>query len=128
MLDFTRKEEKHVSLLPWQYLICIMVVAQASCMHWFEEGGDDEEAPYEIIKVADPIGFSMPLPDLTRVYRESYQGDKLVNQSLAYRVWDFNKDGRYDLVEVLNSKGEIELRAYDLDFDGIVDEVEHFNK
>ena len=126
MLDFTRKEEKHVSLLPWQYLICIMIVAQAGCLHWFDGDEQDDETAYEIIKVGDPVSFSMPLPDLTKVYREKYKGEKLLSQSLAYRVWDFNKDGRYDLVEVINEKGDVKLRAFDLDFDGKVDEVEHF--
>ncbi|NRA43716.1 MAG: hypothetical protein HRU09_02040 [Oligoflexales bacterium] len=105
-----------------------MIVAQAGCLHWFDGDEQDDEVPYELIKVGDPVSFSMPLPDLTKVYREKYKGDKLLSQSLAYRVWDFNKDGRYDLVEVINEKGDVELRAYDLDFDGKVDEVEHFNQ
>lgn len=127
MLDFTRKEEKHVSLLPWQYLIYIIIVTQAGCLRWFGVGDEEKQVPYEVLKLSDPVSFSMPLPDLTKVYREKYQGDQLISQNLAYRVWDFNKDGRYDLVEVIDDKGALKLRAYDLDFDGVVDEVEHFD-
>ena len=127
MLDFARKEEKHVSLLPWHYLIYIMIAAQVGCTHWFRGEDEEEQIPYEVFKVSDTVRFSKPLPDLTKVYREKYQGEKLISQNLAYRVWDFNKDGRYDLVEVIDPKGIIKLRAYDLDFDGVVDEVEHFN-
>lgn len=127
MLEFARKEEKHASLSPWHYLIYLMIAAQAGCMHWIKGKDEDEQLPYEVFKVSDPIHFSMPLPDLTKVFREKYQGDKLLSQNLAYRVWDFNKDGRYDLVEVLDDKGQPKLRAYDFDFDGTVDEVERFD-
>lgn len=72
-----------------------------------------EPAPWE--KAADPI------PDLLPIYVRVYAGDQLLERRLAYRAWDFNKDGNADLMEYLDQKGQVIRRVYDLNRDGRVD-------
>jgi hypothetical protein len=42
----------------------------------------------------------------------------------GFRGWDFDGDNRFDLLEVLKPDGSVQMRAYDLDGDGVVDVTE----
>ena len=45
-------------------------------------------------------------------------------EELAYHAWDFNHDGEVDMVEALNSSGNITMRLFDFNFDGKIDSDE----
>ena len=62
-----------------------------------------------------------PLPDLTPIYVRIYAGDQMVEKRLAYRAWDFNKDGNFDMLEYLDAQGQVIRRSYDMNRDGRVD-------
>ncbi len=62
-----------------------------------------------------------PMPDLLPIFVRVYAGDQLLERRLAYRAWDFNKDGNTDMLEYLNAQGQVVRRVYDLNRDGRVD-------
>jgi hypothetical protein len=61
------------------------------------------------------------LPDLTPIYVRIYAGDQMVERRLAYKAWDFNRDGNIDMLEYLDAQGQVIRRSYDLNRDGVVD-------
>ena len=71
---------------------------------------------------------SFPLPSMTPVWLDEIRGTKRISSRLAYRGWDMNDDGRFDMLESLSPQGTVIFRAYDLDFDGLVDEVEQLRE
>lgn len=74
--------------------------------------------------VLEPLSWEKaedPMPDLLPIYVRVYAGDQLLERRLAYRAWDFNKDGNTDMLEYLDPKGEVIRRVYDLNRDGRVD-------
>lgn len=68
-------------------------------------------------KVTNP----QPLPSLTPIYLIKKNGKGASKKILAFRAWDFNGDGHFDLVDVVGADGSVVAELYDLDFDGVVD-------
>lgn len=62
-----------------------------------------------------------PMPDLTPIYVRIYAGDQMVERRLGFRAWDFNKDGNFDMLESLDTQGQVIRRSYDMDRDGRID-------
>ena len=67
------------------------------------------------------IHHSAPLPSYIPVDNPLYVGEAAVGMGADFLAWDFNRDGRIDMVEKYKSKGKIEFRAFDFNFDGKVD-------
>ncbi len=89
------------------------------------------EAPKEVPQVThfvlDPaptIHAQAPLPDVTPFYVKVYSEQQLLERRLAYKAWDFNKDGKPDMLEYFDDHGEVIRRAYDFNGDGKVDREE----
>jgi hypothetical protein len=86
-----------------------------------------KEAPQPTHFVLDPapvLKGDEPLPDLTAVYVKVYSQDQFIERRLAYKAWDFNKDGTADLLEYVDAQGYVIRRAYDFNSDGKVDREE----
>ena len=62
-----------------------------------------------------------PRPNYRPVYAIVKENDIEKGRDLAYHTWDFNHDGKADMVEALNSNREIFMRLYDFNFDGQID-------
>lgn len=62
-----------------------------------------------------------PLPDKQNIHAIWHYTDGKSQRVLAYRGWDFNKDGRIDMLEVLALDGTPEAMAFDFDGDGTID-------
>ena len=62
-----------------------------------------------------------PLPDEIPVSKVVHSSDGTKEALVGYRMWDFNHDGRADLIETLNGAGQTERFEYDFNFDGQID-------
>ena len=62
-----------------------------------------------------------PRPNYRPVYVIVKEKDIEKGRELAYHTWDFNHDGKADMVEALDSKGGVFMRLYDFNFDGQID-------
>jgi hypothetical protein len=67
-----------------------------------------------------------PLPDYTPVYLDWHLMGGGMNRTLAYQSWDFDKDGRLDMVEILRKDGSREAFVFDFDGDGHPDMIRRF--
>lgn len=65
--------------------------------------------------------YAEPLPNKQNIHVTWHYSDGTSKRVLAYRGWDFNKDGRIDMLEVLALDGTPEAIAFDFDGDGVID-------
>jgi len=65
-----------------------------------------------------------PQPRFRSVYIVLSQSGEEKARELAYHAWDVNHDGETDMLEAIDSKGQIFMRLYDFDFDGQIDTSE----
>ena len=91
---------------------------------------EEEEGPlrrtHYTIRPGDPIPHRWPLPAEHPVYIDWHYTDSSVQPTKGFRGWDFNSDGLFDMLEVLNADGEVQISAYDFDHDGIIDETIYY--
>lgn len=65
-----------------------------------------------------------PMANKLPFYYQEWQEGEVKSVSEGYVGWDFNNDGRIDMVQSLNSQGKAIETAFDFDLDGSVDYVE----
>ena len=104
-------------------LILIKVVA--TCLSGCTIFGLDAEegevvAPTYSLRAGPQVVYPEPLPALTPIYIDRMSSDGKQTSRLGFRGWDFDHDGRFEMVEVLGYRGQLIERLYDLNFDGIV--------
>ncbi|MGE0172896.1 MAG: hypothetical protein AB7T49_08930 [Oligoflexales bacterium] len=96
-------------------LICLLVAGLSGCSSI--AAGQKEET---YLTVGNTVNNPEPLPNMTEIWL--VQGaDTEVSRTLAYRGWDYNHDGRIDMLEKTSSTGEVTDRFFDYDFDGKID-------
>lgn len=70
----------------------------------------------------DPVVNTPPWPNLVTYWENTAQGQSLLSQNVKYRAWDFNYDGRTDMLQVFDDEGKkLRLEVYDFDGDGVID-------
>ncbi len=104
--------------------ISILAVGCASTEKTEEPSKEAPQPTHFVLDPAPVLKGDDPLPDLTAVYVKVYAVDRLVERRLAYKAWDFNKDGKADLLEYVDAEGHVIRRAYDFNSDGKVDREE----
>ncbi len=65
-----------------------------------------------------------PLPNKTEIIVNWTYSDGGKKTQEGFRGWDFDHDGRFDMLEVLDQKGKPSVWAYDFDGDGLIDTVQ----
>lgn len=97
-------------------LITILAVACASTEK------DEVLAPDHYVLENGPIIVAgSPFPNQHPIYANLYAGDKLLERRLAYRGWDMDHDGKIDMLEYLDTNGQVIRKTYDFNRDGGVD-------
>lgn len=61
------------------------------------------------------------LPVKRKIWVQWHKGAAEGRRVEGFRGYDFNDDGRLDMVEVLSETGEVQTRLFDFDGDGRVD-------
>lgn len=77
-----------------------------------------------VTKKGTPTQVSADLPIYIPIWVEEHQGEKLLSSRLGFKGWDMDHNGTIDMLEVLDSKGQVSKTLYDFDFDGKVDDSE----
>jgi hypothetical protein len=91
--------------------------------HSSESSGPKKKTTYTL-KQGDTVQLNAPLPARTGIeLRMDQDGERQAAQE-SFRGWDFDRDGRYDMLEVLDLKGETVSSAYDFNGDGVIDLVQ----
>lgn len=97
-------------------------VASAPEVTGFLEG---DKPGYFVLERGELTENRHPLPNYVPMYLKKITENKEVSRRLAYRAWDFNRDGLMDMVETINEDGAVISRSFDFDFDGSIDSVEN---
>jgi len=77
------------------------------------------------IETLRPVAHQSPLPHQTEIRVTSWYSDGSRQTRTGLWGWDFNADGRFDMVEVLGRDGKRAAIVYDFNFDGRVDMTEN---
>ena len=64
-----------------------------------------------------------PWPNSSIVWRKILDEESLMSMSMAFEAWDFNGDGRVNMVVKVGPIGKVEGIAYDFDGDGRIDRL-----
>lgn len=67
-----------------------------------------------------------PWPSKSDIWAKSLDDADLIAMSKEYEAWDFNSDGRPDLVHRFNDRGHLVETAFDFDLDGDVDVIRSY--
>lgn len=78
---------------------------------------------FYVLREGQRIEKSPPLPDRMDIgVNWTYSNGEKTNGS--YRGWDFDRDGQFDMLEVVDQHGARLSWAYDFDGDALIDVVE----
>jgi hypothetical protein len=76
---------------------------------------------YYTLRLGKTVNNPQPLPAYTPVLVDWHKSDGTTAEKPAFRAYDFNRDGRFDYVEVLRDDGTVQASIFDFDFDGRID-------
>lgn len=99
--------------------LCLLLLSLNACITT-----DPYQIPYwthYTLEKGETITLEAPLPDFTPIYVIWHSPLGNQQKLLAYRAWDLDKDGSFEMVEEIDESGKIIGRAYDFDFDQKVD-------
>ena len=121
-----------MSGLPTLFFVGILLsILIYGCATTPEEPGSKpiERTHFSLLK-GDAVKASSELPVYYPVWVVWYRGEVEVSRELGFRAWDFNGDGRIDMVEALSrvETPEVTARAYDFHFEGAIDLYEEYGK
>lgn len=106
----------------WLYTIFFALLVQVGCLGVGNKKVENK-GKKQVLRAGELQENTDPLPNYIPYYLDSFVDSKLSESQLRYRAWDFNKDGRIDMLETLDKSGNVEMKVYDLDFDGTIDEI-----
>lgn len=112
------------------YLILALVSSCATSQKT-DVTGDEKIAPgpaFYVLREGETIDHPLPLPHQTKILVDWTYSDGAKRSKVQFKGWDVNRDGRFDMVEVLDDAGKPVGWAYDFNGDSVVDAVEHASK
>ena len=76
------------------------------------------------LKEGVKIQYAAPLPNKTEIMVNWTYSDGGKKTQEGFRGWDFDHDGRFEMLEVLDTSGKPTMWAYDFNADGVIDFVQ----
>ncbi len=105
-------------------ILCLLGLFSCITKKNDENQSADLSAPsFYTLKEGDIIQHKAPLPNLTKIYVDWTYSDGGKASSEGFRGWDIDRDGKFDVLEALDSSGKVYIWAFDFDGDGIIDAV-----
>jgi hypothetical protein len=104
-------------------VMCLGLAYANSCATTEEKQKPPGRTHYTLQPAAKVPGV-WPMGSQTPIQVRWHLSDGQMELEPGFRGWDFDGDNRFDLLEVLKSDGSVQMRAYDLDGDGVVDVTE----
>jgi hypothetical protein len=89
---------------------------------------DDQDGltrTHYLLEVGEKIPHPAPLPTETKIVVQWHLKNGETRRVEGFKGWDFNRDGRFEMVDVLNEDGTLQSRAFDFDGDGTIDGTEN---
>lgn len=98
-----------------------LAAALGGCATTGEEGDLHGETHY-VLRRGETKHHPAPLPSETTIMVEKFKAEGGSTVSEGFRGWDFDGDGKFEMVDVLAANGHIQSRIYDFDGDGHIDD------
>jgi hypothetical protein len=76
------------------------------------------------LKEGVKVQYAAPLPNKTEIMVNWTYSDGGKKTQEGFRGWDFDHDGRFEMLEVLDPNGKPTMWAYDFNADGVIDFVQ----
>jgi len=107
---------------PWHILVSALVCTfSVACATTEKTGSTGPQTPawtHYTLKFGDPLPGALKMPTQVPIWVNWFNGETQVGRALAYRGWDFNGDGTFEMVECLSGTLKVESRVYAFGFDG----------
>lgn len=105
-----------------RYLHALLILLmQAACQSIKEE---DEVEMVTVLQVGKSQTSFSTLPIYTPIYVEEKHENLVKASRLGFKGFDFDHNGTFEMVEVMNKAGVVVGVLYDFDFDGQVDRID----
>lgn len=102
----------------------ILFISMEGCFGTAEKSADEPVSRiHYTLENGETVNHPKPLPNEIPVYIKWHMSDGSVEKLLGFRGWDFNRDGKFEMLEILNEDGSIQSYSYDFDGDGNIDAV-----
>lgn len=102
-------------------IIPALLMLFASCVTSSGGDGDTLENTHYTLHKGKTVIHPTPLPSETPILVDWFDTEGNMKTTNGFRGWDFNGDGRFEMVEVLGTDGIVQARVYDFDGDGTTD-------
>lgn len=93
-----------------------------------EASGNQPSTPvvpsFYTLKEGVKVSYEAPLPNKTEIMVNWTYSDGGKKTQEGFRGWDFDHDGRFEMLEVLDPSGKPTMWAYDFNADGVIDLVQ----
>lgn len=103
------------------FMVVCLVALTSACASTQGESDELGGETHYTLKRGEPTVHPKPLPVETPIIVKRFKSDGTSVASEGFRGWDFNDDGRFEMVDVLNADGSVQARLYDFDEDGLTD-------
>jgi hypothetical protein len=102
------------------------LVCLAACATLDGTDPDHPRRTHYVLKQGATMPFPRPLPDETDILVDWHYDNGSVQTVTGFRGWDFDGDGRYEMVEVLTETGATQAAVFDFDGDGRIDRTRDY--
>lgn len=99
-----------------------MVVVGVGCAHNrdVKQAEGQERPTHYTLRLGEAAVHNEPLPSYTPIMIDWHYSSGRVQSVLGFKAWDFNGDGRFDMVQSASSDSPGQA-VFDFDFDGTID-------
>src|SRR5690606_8919615 len=100
-------------------------VASVSCVSAGD--GDAPVKTHYTLEAGEAAKQPAPMPSKTPIFVKWHFSNGQVESTLRFQGWDFDDDGRFEMVQVMGAAGDTEAYVYDFDGDGRIDRTQNIS-
>lgn len=102
-------------------ILTLCVTALAACATTPDAGVGPSKKTHYTLRTGEPLPHAEPQSTATPVFIDWYYDNGTMVSSEGFKGWDFDGDGRFDMLQVFAEDGKIQALAFDFDGDGRID-------
>jgi len=102
-------------------VVTSVVWLAAGCASDRQQGASEPVRTYYTLRAGAFMPHQAPLPNATDILVTWHDSKGASREVLGFRGWDFEGDGRFEMIEVLGQNGTPTAYVYDFNGDGRVD-------
>jgi len=104
-------------------LICLAIFAGSHFSCSTTEKTAENPKSYYTLKLGEVIDHGTPLPKETRILIDWHSDSGRITTVDGFVGYDFDRDGKFEMIKVLGENGEAKSFVYDFDGNGNIDSI-----